>query len=110
MVDEAGAALDEVLDQLEAQKAVAARLKAAEKDAEKAVADAEAAVKASDDAVKASEVAAAEQKKAADELQAQEDAYQGKIAVLEKKSQEGGVVSRNKASNELAQVFLSSNY
>ena len=37
------------------------------------------------------------------ELKAQEDAYNQKKADLEKKSQEGGVVSRNKAANELAQ-------
>jgi len=37
------------------------------------------------------------------ELKAQEDAYNNKKADLEKKSQEGGVVSRNKAANELAQ-------
>uniref|UniRef100_A0A7S4P2V2 Calcium-regulated actin-bundling protein C-terminal domain-containing protein n=1 Tax=Paramoeba aestuarina TaxID=180227 RepID=A0A7S4P2V2_9EUKA len=104
LVDEANAALDEVMAQLEAQKAVTARLKDAEKDAERAVAAAADAVKASEEAVRACEVAAEEQKAAAAELQAQEDAYQAKIALLEKKSQEGGVVSRNKAANELAQV------
>jgi len=37
------------------------------------------------------------------ELKAQEDAYNNKKLDLERKSQEGGVVSRNKAANELAQ-------
>ena len=37
------------------------------------------------------------------ELKAQEDAYNNKKADLEKKSEEGGVVSRNKAKAELAQ-------
>jgi len=90
LVDEASRALDEVLEQLERQKVVAAELAAAEKEAKVAVAAAEAAV--------------AEQQKAADELQAQEDAYQAKIKALEKKSEEGGVVSRNKAKNELEQL------
>lgn len=37
------------------------------------------------------------------EVKAQEDAYNAKTAELTKKSEEGGVVSRNKAKNELAQ-------
>jgi DNA polymerase III gamma/tau subunit len=90
LVDEATKALDEVLEQLEKQKVVAAELAAAEKDAKAAVAAAEAAV--------------AEQQKAADELQAQEDAYKNKIDTLTKKSEEGGVVSRNKAKAELEQL------
>ena len=104
LVDEAGRALDEVLDKLEAQKEVARKLAQAEKAAEAAVHAADEAVKVSEQAVRASEVAAEEQKAAAAELQAQEDAYQKKISDLEKKTQEGGVVSRNKAKNELEQV------
>merc|ERR1712232_784913 len=38
-------------------------------------------------------------------LKAEEDAFNKKKADLEKKSQEGGVVSRNKAANELAQLL-----
>merc|ERR1711879_475837 len=38
------------------------------------------------------------------EVKAQEDAYNGKIADCEKRSEEGGVVSRNKAKAELAQL------
>jgi len=97
LVDEANRALDEVMDQLEKQKEVAAQLAEAEKEAKKAV-------EASKEAAAAAEAAVAEQQKAADELQAQEDAYQAKIAALEKKSEEGGVVSRNKAKNELEQL------
>ena len=37
------------------------------------------------------------------ELHALEEAYAAKTALLKKKSEEGGVVSRNKAANELAQ-------
>ena len=44
-----------------------------------------------------------EQKAAAAELAAQENAYQQKVADLQKKSEEGGVVSRNKAKAELEQ-------
>jgi chemotaxis protein histidine kinase CheA len=97
LVDEASRALDAVLQQLENQKEVTARLAKAEKDAE-------AAVKAAQDAVKAAEDAVNEQKTAAAELEAQENAYKEKIAQLEKKSEEGGVVSRNKAKAELEQV------
>ena len=39
-----------------------------------------------------------------DELHAQEKALADKIASLEKKSEEGGVVSRNRAKAELEQV------
>jgi len=37
------------------------------------------------------------------ELQAEEDAYNSRTAELKRKSEEGGVVSKNKAKNELAQ-------
>jgi len=47
--------------------------------------------------------AKAELESALSELHAQEDAYNSKTALLEKKSEEGGVVSRNKAKAELAQ-------
>jgi len=50
------------------------------------------------------EKAEAENKAALDELKAQEDAYNGKIAELEQKSQEGGVVKRNRAKAELEQM------
>jgi len=42
---------------------------------------------------------------ALEEVHAQERAYNDKKEALEKKSQEGGVVSRNKAANELAQLL-----
>ena len=37
------------------------------------------------------------------EVRAQEDAYNARTADLTKRSEEGGVVSRGKAKNELAQ-------
>merc|ERR1712225_141917 len=49
--------------------------------------------------------AKAELEAALQELHAEEEAYNKKKADLEKKSQEGGVVSRNKAANELAQLL-----
>jgi len=49
------------------------------------------------------EAAQAELEAALAELKAQEDAYNTKTAELTKKSEEGGVVSRNRAKNELAQ-------
>mmetsp|Transcript_9913 Transcript_9913/g.13363 ORF Transcript_9913/g.13363 Transcript_9913/m.13363 type:complete len:315 (-) Transcript_9913:53-997(-) len=83
LVADATHALDEVLAKLEEQKAAAARLAKAEADAAKAEAEAKAAL---------------------DELHAQEKALADKIASLEKKSEEGGVVSRNKAKAELEQL------
>merc|ERR1712014_382166 len=47
--------------------------------------------------------AQAELEAALKELKEQEDAYNSKTAALQKKSEEGGVVSRNKAKAELAQ-------
>eukprot|EP00009_Paramoeba_aestuarina_P017790 CAMPEP_0201542652 /NCGR_PEP_ID=MMETSP0161_2-20130828/72152_1 /ASSEMBLY_ACC=CAM_ASM_000251 /TAXON_ID=180227 /ORGANISM="Neoparamoeba aestuarina, Strain SoJaBio B1-5/56/2" /LENGTH=301 /DNA_ID=CAMNT_0047950325 /DNA_START=70 /DNA_END=975 /DNA_ORIENTATION=+ len=76
LVDESSKALDEVLAKLEEQKK-----------AEEEAAKAEAAAKA-----------------ALEELHAQEKAQADKIAELEKKSETGGVVSRNKAKAELEQV------
>jgi len=46
-----------------------------------------------------------ELEQALSELKAQEDAYHNKKAELERKSEEGGVVSRNKAKAELAQLL-----
>jgi len=83
LVDQATRALDELLTKLEEQKAAATRLAAAEAEAAKAEEEARAAL---------------------DELQAQEKALADKIASLEKKSEEGGVVSRNKAKAELEQL------
>tara|TARA_R110002050_G_C8812919_1_gene503783 strand:- start:133 stop:270 length:138 start_codon:yes stop_codon:yes gene_type:complete len=42
-----------------------------------------------------------EQKKAREELEAQQRAYDDRISSLEKKSEEGGVVSRNRAKAEV---------
>merc|ERR1712137_830886 len=39
------------------------------------------------------------------EVKKQEDEYQGKIADCKRRSEEGGVVSRNKAKNELSQLL-----
>merc|ERR1712227_264917 len=61
--------------------------------------DADAAIEKDNEAKSAQE----ELEAALAALKAEEDAYNQKKAELEKKSQEGGVVSRNKAANELAQ-------
>jgi len=53
----------------------------------------------------AAEAAQQELEAALQELHAQEKAYNDKKAELQKKSEEGGVVSRNKAANELAQLL-----
>ena len=47
--------------------------------------------------------AKAELEAALAELKAQEDAYNSKTEDLKRKSEEGGLVSRNRAKNELAQ-------
>merc|ERR1712232_879307 len=72
--------------------------KSAEKEAV-AKKDADAAVEKENEA----KAAQSELEAALAELKAQEKAYNDKKLDLEKKSQEGGVVSRNKAANELAQ-------
>eukprot|EP01115_Flamella_aegyptia_P007627 TRINITY_DN3183_c0_g2_i4.p1 TRINITY_DN3183_c0_g2~~TRINITY_DN3183_c0_g2_i4.p1 ORF type:complete len:356 (+),score=150.08 TRINITY_DN3183_c0_g2_i4:28-1068(+) len=68
---------------------------------------AEAAAKAAAEESKVKEqesiAAKAELEAALAELKAQEDAYNQKTETLKKKSEEGGVVSRNRAKNELAQ-------
>ena len=124
-VEAAQKAVDEMLQKLEEQKAATEAAKAAADEAKRtaAVADAaaaeatakeeaakEAAEKARLAAEEADKVAApyraavAENEAALAELRAQEEAYNGKIAELEKKSQEGGVVQRNRAANELQQL------
>ena len=105
--------MEEVLTKLEEQKKAAADLAKAEKEAAKAEADAKVwffvfvlfcflfgffffffVISSTPPTPQAS----------LDELHAQEKAVADKIANLEKKSQEGGVVSRNKAKAELEQV------
>merc|ERR1712137_1261960 len=99
----------------------AAKFREAEKSAKEAAAreaDAKstaAAAKAKEDDAKAKEAAAIEQeapfKAAQEEVEAalaevnkQESEYQGKIQDCERRSEEGGVVQRNKAKAELAQL------
>ena len=67
----------------------------------KAIADAQASKEREVESI----AAQAELQAALAEVHAQEKAYNDKKADLEKKSQEGGVVSRNKAANELAQLL-----
>merc|ERR1712137_738601 len=84
-------------------KASVARQKLLEaQSAENAAKDREAAAKASEQAAKAAQQ---ELEAALQELHAQEKAYNDKKAELQRKSEEGGVVSRNKAANELAQLL-----
>jgi len=85
------AALDRVLAALEDARAKAQVSEQKTKEAR----DAESKFKKADEELKA----------ALAELKAQEDAYENKKATLKKKSEEGGVVSRNKAANELAQLL-----
>jgi len=54
-------------------------------------------------ALQAASAAEADLKKALDELKAQEKAYNDKTESLKKKSEQGGVVQKNKAKAELAQ-------
>eukprot|EP01090_Pellita_catalonica_P002691 TRINITY_DN12264_c0_g1_i1.p1 TRINITY_DN12264_c0_g1~~TRINITY_DN12264_c0_g1_i1.p1 ORF type:complete len:404 (+),score=162.31 TRINITY_DN12264_c0_g1_i1:50-1261(+) len=77
------------------------------KKAEAASQQAAADAKAQEDDAKAREeelrAAQSELEAALAELKAQEDAYNNKTADLKKKSETGGIVSRNRAKNELAQ-------
>jgi len=89
---------------LEAQRRVEQEVRDAEEEVRKAeeeVRKAEAEVKAKEDAARAAEN---ENKAALAELHKQEEDYKNKIAALEKASQEGTVVQKNKAANELAQL------
>jgi len=89
MVDEANDALHVVLQKLDIQK--------------EAVAAAAEAVRVLGIAEKEAKAAEEENKRALAELQAQEKAYHDRIEALEKASNEGGVVARNRAKNDLAQ-------
>merc|ERR1711941_264197 len=75
---------------------------------EEVKATASAAAKAETEAINAENAAKrakAELEEALKALHAEEEAYNNKKAELEQKSQTGGVVSKNKAANELAQLL-----
>mmetsp|Transcript_6808 Transcript_6808/g.19267 ORF Transcript_6808/g.19267 Transcript_6808/m.19267 type:complete len:327 (+) Transcript_6808:139-1119(+) len=91
MVDEANRALDDVMQKLDEQKVLAESLKVSEAKAKEAEAVAAKAVE--------------ELKVAVREVEEQEAAYKNKCDTLKKKSEEGGVVSRNRAKNELEQLL-----
>ncbi|KAL6063224.1 hypothetical protein QOT17_011706 [Balamuthia mandrillaris] len=93
---EAEARADEAAAALKEAKAREADAKAREADAKAREADA----KAREEELR---VAKEELEAALKELQAQEEAYNNKTAELKRASEEGGLVSRNKAKNELAQ-------
>eukprot|EP00005_Dracoamoeba_jomungandri_P005141 CAMPEP_0174261208 /NCGR_PEP_ID=MMETSP0439-20130205/11296_1 /TAXON_ID=0 /ORGANISM="Stereomyxa ramosa, Strain Chinc5" /LENGTH=311 /DNA_ID=CAMNT_0015345649 /DNA_START=20 /DNA_END=952 /DNA_ORIENTATION=+ len=88
-VEQAQRMLEEVQHALELCKQTAAESKQAEADAVQAEKD--------------SQIAKAELEAALAELQAQENAYNNRTEELKRKSNEGGVVAKNKAKNELAQ-------
>merc|ERR1712137_383878 len=97
-VEQAQKMLNDVMKALEEVKATASA-------AAKAEVDAINAKNASIQAEKDSIAAKAELEEALKALHAEEEAYNKKKADLEQKSQAGGVVSRNKAANELAQLL-----
>eukprot|EP01095_Lingulamoeba_sp_RSL-Kostka_P002605 TRINITY_DN134_c0_g1_i11.p1 TRINITY_DN134_c0_g1~~TRINITY_DN134_c0_g1_i11.p1 ORF type:complete len:401 (+),score=260.49 TRINITY_DN134_c0_g1_i11:63-1265(+) len=107
---EAKAAAEEAKAKEAAAKAAADDAKKAEAAAHAAAEEAkkdEAAAYAAAEEAKVKEqesiAAKAELEAALAELKAQEDAYNQKTEDLKRKSEEGGVVSRNRAKNELAQ-------
>jgi len=95
-------AVQEALKQSEARASEAAAALAAAKAQEAEAASREIAAR---NAAAAAAAAKIELEAALAELKAQEDAYNSKKEDLQRKSQEGGVVSRNKAANELAQLL-----
>ncbi|MES1910010.1 MAG: hypothetical protein MHM6MM_002678 [Cercozoa sp. M6MM] len=103
------ASVEAELFAVEKAKEARAEAAAAAEEAEKASA-AEAVAKAAADEAQAAEdvakAAEAEVQQAVDALKAEEDAYNGKIAELEAKSTDSsiGIVTRNRAAAELAQV------
>lgn len=72
--------------------------------AQQLVRDALNALKVAEDADKAAKIAQAELEAAMAELKRQEEEYNNKVADAQRRSEEGGVVSRNKAKAELAQL------
>eukprot|EP00011_Vannellida_sp_DIVA3-517-6-12_P009216 CAMPEP_0114623426 /NCGR_PEP_ID=MMETSP0168-20121206/10241_1 /TAXON_ID=95228 ORGANISM="Vannella sp., Strain DIVA3 517/6/12" /NCGR_SAMPLE_ID=MMETSP0168 /ASSEMBLY_ACC=CAM_ASM_000044 /LENGTH=400 /DNA_ID=CAMNT_0001834661 /DNA_START=31 /DNA_END=1233 /DNA_ORIENTATION=+ len=77
--------------------------KAREAEAHSAAEQAKAAEAEAEQREQENRAAQAELEAALAEVKAQEDAYNAKTAELERKSEEGGIVSRNRAKNELAQ-------
>lgn len=104
MVDDAQAAVEAAAAKFEEAKRIEAEAAAAEAEA-KSKSDAAASKAAeADEKARIASQAEAEQQAALQELNNQEKAYNDKIAELTKKSQEGSVVQRNRAANELAQL------
>jgi len=103
----AAAAAAQALREAEASEAKAKQREsesnAAASDAKQKEADSKAAAESARVAEEEARAAQAELEAALAEVQAQEDAFNKKTAELEKKTQEGGVVSKNKAKAELAQ-------
>jgi len=95
MLDEANAAVDEAIRTAEASKKAAEAARATEEAAKKAAA--EAAARQAE-----AQEAKVEMERAVAEVKSQEDARDNKTKDLQKKSEEGGAVSRNKAKAELA--------
>jgi len=113
-LDEVGRAFQEAESAAAAAKAALAEAKSREAAAHAAEAEAkkrevESKAKAAESKVKEAEAKAAqaELEVALQELKAQEDAFNAKTADLKRKSEEGSVVSQNKAKNELAQHLAS---
>jgi len=113
-LDEVSKAFQEAEDRSQAAKKALAEAKPREAAAKAAEAEAksreaESKVKAAESKVKEAEAkaATAELEVALQELKAQEDAFNSKTEDLKRKSEEGSVVSQNKAKNELAQHLAS---
>ena len=99
-------------EEIEQAQALLASVQAAFKESEARATEAAAAVKEAfareQEAklrVEEAKAAQAELEAALAELKAQEDAYNSKKSDLERRSEEGGVVSRNKAKAELSQLL-----
>jgi len=111
LLESAQNALEQLQRRLEEQKRALAAQKKAEEEAaaakssaervEAELSEAERQLREKESLVRKAEE---ENKAALDELHKQEQDYQNKIAALEKATQEGTVVQKNKAANELAQL------
>ncbi|KAH3732825.1 TolA protein [Pelomyxa schiedti] len=118
MVDSAQAAVTEMMKKLEEQKPIVAQAQTAAAQAKSSAAEAKtkeaeaketaeasaAAAAAADKAAAASRAAADESQAALSELQNQEEAVVKKKEALENTIKTGGLVARNKATNELEQL------
>ena len=104
MVAQAQAAVEECVAKFEAAKKIEAAAAEAEADAKAKAAEAAAKAADAEEKARIASAAEAEQQAALDALNAEEKAYNDKIAALTAKTQTGSSFQKSLAANELAQL------